>query len=137
MTSKYAHLKFKTLPQDYQYVLLDISCDKNQVINELSSTKLPTAFFLSSDECSLIAPTQLDLKVPHLKAETGWTCFHIVGDMPFGTVQGLIAKVSSKLIEAHIGVCVISTFKSDWFFIRTKYKEQAITILNEDGWQVE
>jgi len=137
MSAKYAHLKLKLLKQDYQYSLFDNNVDKVSIFTKVQSSKLPVAVFISEGEFSLMAPTEWALNVNVEKVEAGWSCFHIVGDMPFGTVQGLIANISAALFKDKIGVCIVSTFKSDWFFIRKVYLEQSINILTKGGWHVE
>jgi hypothetical protein len=137
MDAKYAHLKIKILKEDYQYSLLKSNEDLLQVNSFFKSIKEPVAIFLSDEELSLMAPTHLSQNLNTEKAEPGWLCFRIVGPMPFGTVQGLISNISNVLFREQIGVCIVSTFKSDWFFIRSKYQEKAVVLLTNEGWRVE
>lgn len=137
MKEKYKHLKLKILNQEYQYVLLKQDTDKGSVMPLVESVKKPVGIFFSENELSLIAPTNIKFDGLSEKAEPGWSCIQVVGDMPFGTVQGLIASISSSLFAEGVGICVISTFKSDWFFIRSKNQDQAIQLLTKDGWDVE
>lgn len=137
MSNKYSHLKIQILQKEYQYTLLEKSSDVSKVISHFHSVKDPIAFFISKDEKSLIAPVSLCSDLDVEKSEAGWSCFKIVGSMPFGTVQGLIATISNALIKEQIGVCVVSTFSSDWFFIRSKYIDKSIDLLIMEGWTVE
>ena len=137
LDKKYSHLKIKILKDDYQYSLLKSQEDLVQVNSFFKSINEPVALFMSDEEISLMAPTKLSQKLNTEKVEAGWLCFRIVGSMPFGTVQGLIAKISNTLFQEQIGICVVSTFKSDWFFIRTKYQEKAIELLSQAGWSIE
>lgn len=137
MSAKYSHLKIKILNQDYQYSLLDSQTDITAVAQQFQPSQEPVALFISSEEISVMAPTHQSQKLSPEKIETGWSCFRIVGSMPFGTVQGLIATISTTLMTEQIGVCVVSTFKSDWFFIKTKYQNKAISLLENAGWLIE
>lgn len=58
---------------------------------------MPIAIFSSPDELSLIAPVNFLFSEAE-KIQAQWKCFKIEGDMPFGTVQGLIAKISGHYI---------------------------------------
>ncbi len=141
MTNKFEHLRIKVLEQEYQYVLLKESSREDFFSNHRTSIKnsnqYPIAFFSDQDEFSVIAPTHMDFSSDAKDTKTGWSCLKIIGDMPFGSVQGLIFNISSHLFSKGVGICVVSTFKSDWFFIRSKYQEQAIAVLTEIGWNVE
>ncbi len=137
MIEKYKHLKIRILKEAYQYVLLKQHSTLEDLNILFLNSKKPVALFISDEEKSFIAPSDLDLHVEIDKIETGWICFKIIGSMPFGTVQGLIAHLSSILMKDNIGVCIVSTFKSDWFFIKSKYMDKSINLLNEEGWIVE
>lgn len=137
MKERYSHLKIKVLKNDFQYSLLDSDTDVSLVFQKLQSNKEPCSLFISEDEISLIAPACKSLHFNAQKTEAGWSCFCIIGPMPFGSVQGLIATISAALLNENIGVCVVSSFKSDWFFIRNKYQEKAISLLTKEGWYVE
>ncbi len=137
MNNKYSHLKIQILETEYQYSLIKINTNLNDILIQNNETKKPVAVFISLEEKSIIAPIDFNLGTTIEKSEAGWTCFKIVGSMPFGTVQGLIANISNTLINEQIGVCVVSTFKSDWFFIRSKYLSFSIKLLEKEGWRVE
>ncbi len=137
MNDKFKHLKLKILKQEYQYTLLKNETDKNSILALVKSIKAPVGIFLSESEFSLIAPRNIVFENLTEKTEAGWSCLQVVGEMPFGTVKGLIASISNSLFSAGIGICVVSTFKSDWFFVSSKNLEQAAKILAKDGWNVE
>ncbi len=137
MIEKYKHLKIRILKEAYQYVLLKQDSSLGDLSLLFVNSKNPVALFISDEEKSFIAPTDLNPHVNIDKIEQGWLCFKIVGSMPFGTVQGLIANISNTLMKDNIGVCIVSTFKSDWFFIKSKYMDKSINLLTEEGWIVE
>lgn len=122
---------------DYKYSLIKEKGNYAAICSLLASSNYPVGIFRSPDELSVLCPSDFDLSIFSDKEEAGWICFYIVGDMPFGTVQGLISQISSALYKQKIGICVVSTFKSDWFFIRTKYKDLAIATLTSIGWEIE
>ena len=56
--------------------------------------------------------------------------------MPFGSVPGLIGFITHELRAAGVGVCVISTFKTDFFFFKESKFENALNALKKSGWAV-
>lgn len=125
---KYGHLRLEILPQTFKYVLLK---DKHSL--PLGDELGPIAMFMGHGEVSAIVPETLTTDATAI--ESDWACIRVVGEMPFGSVQGLIAKVSAALHADGLGVCIVSTFKSDWFFVRMKYIERARSALSADGWE--
>jgi hypothetical protein len=131
---KFAHLKLKKISLPYKYVLLD-NLNAFKLLASQVDSKTPIALFASPTEFSAIIPE--DIQIPALKTEKDWACIGIVGDMPFGTVQGLIASISTTLIAESIGICVVSTFKTDWFFIKNENFANAVQALTNGGWNIE
>ena len=131
MTTKYDHLKLKVFASEFKYVLLN---DANGLVGLVNAAeKLPMALFCGDDEFSAIVPA--DIECSASKTEPGWVCLRIIGSMPFGTVQGLIAEISNILAKKDMGICVASTFLTDWFFIRAKNKDAVVSALKSAGWK--
>ncbi len=132
----YAHLKLKVLPEEYKYVLLDQkTAQLSTQVATLEKAGLPFFIFSGGSEASLLISASIAIPGA-VKEEASWRAFRILGDMPFGTVQGLIATLSSKLKEEGVGVCVVSSFLTDYFFIREKNLRSAMTALRSSGWEV-
>ena len=125
------HLKLKVLPGQFKYVLFEPNVDLNAIVSPITKAS-PAAFFVSAEEVSAILPS--DALVPEVKSEPGWSCIRVIGEMPFGTVEGLISNVSSTLKTNGLGLCVVSMFRTDWFFIRTKNIDLAVEGLKKAGW---
>ena len=130
MNDMYQHLKLTMLPGEFKFVLLK---NREQLVKLASEEAKPIALFSSSKEISAIVPSHV--QVDAAKSEADWSCVQIIGEMPFGTVPGLIATISSCLNSESLGLCVVSTFLTDWFFIRTKNLAKAKAILERDGWE--
>lgn len=137
MNNKFNHLILKVLKQEYQYSLFKSNTDAKSIFELLKTIKEPLGVFLSENEFSMIAPVNKNLEMFSDKIEAGWNCLQIIGEMPFGTVQGLIASISNVLYSGGLGVCIVSTFSTDWFFIRMKEQQLAIELLQKDGWLIE
>jgi hypothetical protein len=131
---KYRHLKLKFIPGEFKYVLCNETTSLADVVRTIQETAPDEPFFLSSghEDRSVLISSKINL--PYEKEEKGWNCFRIIGDMPFGSVQGLIATVSQTLKDNGIGVCIMSSFLTDFFFIRSKYVNLAKQSLEKEGW---
>lgn len=131
----YDHLKLRTLKEDYKYVLFENKDFASSALRELISLDMDFFFFSFQGEVSLICRTDIALDA---KSEMkGWTGIRIVGEMPFGSVQGLISNISNSLMEESVGVCIVSTYLTDVFFIREKYLTKATSVLSDKGWKFE
>jgi hypothetical protein len=128
---KYDHLKLKILDGEFKYLLLDKQADLETLLKNVPHG--PMALFRTVDEISAIIPSEIES--PAKKTEPGWICLRIIGEMPFGTVQGLIAEISGLLAGGNMGICVVSTFLTDWFFVKSKNSAAAIEELKKAGWK--
>ncbi|MEZ4816117.1 MAG: ACT domain-containing protein [Bdellovibrionota bacterium] len=136
LEDKYSHLKLSVIHGDYKYVLFKDLNDYIQasrtIIEQIKDQ--PYSIFCTTKEYSAIIPGELELNSLVVSEVNNWSCFQIVGEMPFGTVSGLIATITSALKESKIGVCVVSTYKTDLFFIKTQNLSLAISTLKDTGW---
>lgn len=106
-------------------------------IASLEHVQLERAFtFLSKtdEELSLVCPVEA---VPQdaTVAERDWRGLKICGVLDFGLV-GIIARISSLLAEAGISVFVISTYNTDYVFLKRPQYEPAIALLQENGYDI-
>lgn len=90
----------------------------------------PFCFLGATDEeKSLVCPEEL---VPqNSEAEDkGWKGFRIAGKLDFSLV-GILAKISGILADHGIGIFAISTFNTDYVFVKEENFEKAMTVLDE------
>ena len=132
---KYSHLKLLRLENEFKYVLFETSDHFNKAVSILTSNDLDFFVFSFMGEKSLVCSAD-EAIFSASKEQAGWVGLKIIGDMPFGTVQGLISKITSCLMKEEIGVCVISTFKTDLFLIKKDKSERALELLKNDGWGI-
>jgi hypothetical protein len=135
ISKKYSHLKLQKMEKEYKYVLFETTDLFNKAISVLISSNLDFFCFSFKGEKSLICHAE-EVIPSSAKEQNDWIGFKIVGEMPFGTVQGLISTISSCLFEEEIGVCVVSTFQTDLFLIKKQQAKRAIELLNKDGWEI-
>ena len=84
----------------------------------------------SKDELSIVC---LGKDVPgDIVAESGWRALKVKGPLDF-SLTGVLASITNPLSKAIIPVFVISTFDTDYVFVREKHLSQAINILSKEG----
>lgn len=83
----------------------------------------------TNEEKSLVCITE---EVPDnaLKCEHGWKAFRIQGVLDFSLI-GILAAISSLLAENKIGIFVVSTYNTDYIFVKKEDFEQAQNVLSE------
>ena len=100
MVSKYDHLKLKVFESEFKYVLLQSKAEL-KTFEEIEGN-LPFAIFQGDGEVSAIVPAHVSCNAT--KTEPDWICMRIIGEMPFGSVQGLIAPIvtGKQIGRAHV-----------------------------------
>jgi len=105
---------------------------------KIDLANIPKPCFASStdDEFSLLFPSDFDIdgaineKIAHI--EKNWVCFRVCGKLEFELV-GVASKVTSILAAAGISLLAVSTFDTDYFFVKTSSKSDAIVALENSG----
>lgn len=90
-------------------------------VEDFSLVNLNNKFVFTSktdDENSLVCPEEL---VPNnaTKIENGWRAFKIVGILDFSLI-GILADISDRLAKAKVGIFVISTYNTDYIFVKNE-----------------
>ncbi len=70
------------------------------------------------------------------QAEVGWRCLRVAGAMPF-TLVGVLASLTRPVAAAGIGVFVVSTFDTDYLFVKEADFRVAVATLRRAGHLVE
>ena len=85
----------------------------------------------TDDEKSLVCPTEL---VPQntVARDDGWKSLRINGMLDFSLV-GVLARISTILAENSIGIFAVSTFNTDYIFVKKCNFDKAIKALEEAG----
>jgi hypothetical protein len=86
----------------------------------------------TDEEISLVCETQY---VPANTAakEDGFLAFRIEGILDF-SLTGVISKISAVLAEAKIGVFVVSTYNTDYVFVKSRDFERSVLLLENEGY---
>ena len=70
------------------------------------------------------------------QAEVGWRCLRMAGAMPF-TLVGVLASLTGPVAAAGVGVFVVSTFDTDYLFVKEAEFPAAVAALRGAGHSVE
>lgn len=90
---------------------------------------------VTDEELSLVCPTD---RVPAdvLRRDDGWRAFRFAGVLDFSLV-GILAEASAVLARRRIGLFAVSTFNTDYLFVKQDAFEQALAALAEAGYAID
>ena len=90
-------------------------------------------FFIgkTDEEVSLVCRTE-DTPANTLAREDGWRGFRVAGVLDF-SLTGILAKLSAVLAEQGIGIFAVSTYNTDYLFVREDSFERAVQALKAAG----
>lgn len=83
-------------------------------------------------ECSLLCPTK-EAPEDAVQREDGWQGFRIAGQLDFSLI-GILAKIADILAREKISVFVVSTFDTDYIFVKKEKAGQTEAVLREKGY---
>ena len=92
----------------------------------------PFVFTGSTDEeKSLVCPTAI---VPQntVERDDGWKALRIIGILDFSLI-GILARISGVLAENGIGIFAVSTFNTDYIFVKKTNFDKTIKALEDAG----
>jgi hypothetical protein len=69
-------------------------------------------------------------------AERGWCALELAGPLDF-SLTGVVAALVTPLAEAEVPIFVISTFETDYLFVRERDLERSVEALAEAGHSVD
>ena len=96
---------------------------------------VPFCFLSHTDEeCSLVCPTAV-VPAETLAREDGWKAFRVEGELDFGLV-GILSAITSLLAEKKIPVFAVSTYNTDYVFLKEDKLPTALWILSQNGYQI-
>jgi RimJ/RimL family protein N-acetyltransferase len=87
----------------------------------------------TGDELSVVC--RQDLVPDGTHAEVGWRCLRVAGAMPF-TLVGVLASLTGPVAAAGVGVFAVSTFDTDYLFVKQAEFRAAVIALRKAGHSV-
>jgi len=88
--------------------------------------------FLARTEDEISVMCEETLVPPDIKCELGWRGFRVEGKLPF-ELTGILAALSGTLSRAGIALFAISTFDTDYLWVKRENWEVAVRALEEAG----
>ncbi|MBR1731911.1 MAG: ACT domain-containing protein [Ruminococcus sp.] len=91
-------------------------------------------FFIgkTDEEISLVCPTE-DTPADTTERDDGWKGFRIEGVLDFSLI-GILSKLSAILAENKIGIFAVSTYNTDYIFVKSENFEKAQSVLLQAGY---
>lgn len=88
----------------------------------------------TEDENSLVCFTR-DVSQNVIKRDDGWKVFRIQEILDFSLI-GILSRISGILAKESISVFAVSTFNTDYIFVKNRNYEKAMEILKQNGYSV-
>ena len=88
----------------------------------------------TDEEKSLVCRTEY-VPINITEREDGWKGFRIQGVLDFSMI-GILSKISTLLAENQIGIFVVSTFNTDYVWVKEENFLKALQALENAGYQV-
>ena len=88
----------------------------------------------TDEEVSLVCPANLTPQNA-IAIEAGWSVLKIEGVLDFGMV-GVLAGIAGVLAEERISVFVVSTYNTDYIFVKTVDLSAAVQALTRNGYSI-
>ncbi len=67
--------------------------------------------------------------------EDGWKCLKVRGTLDFGLV-GILSKLTGVLANCGIPVFAVSTFMTDYIFVKKENFQKAVGALQQSGYEI-
>ena len=88
----------------------------------------------TEEENSLVCATE-DVPSNTVEREDGWKAFRIQGVLDFSLI-GILARIAGLLAEHRISIFVVSTYNTDYVFLKRENYQRALEILGGAGYTI-
>ena len=106
-------------------------------VSNLSDIDMATDFYFigkTDEELSLVCKTE-NTPQNTIEREDGWRGFRIQGVLDFSLI-GILSRLSSILAEHKIGIFAVSTYNTDYIFMKEENFSKALEVLVSKGYTV-
>lgn len=88
----------------------------------------------TDEEKSLVCLTE---RVPSnvMEQEDGWKAFKIQGILDFSLI-GILSKITTLLAENNIGIFAVSTYNTDYIFVKEDKYCKALDLMSDAGYRI-
>ena len=88
----------------------------------------------TDEEISLLCKSS-DIPDNTLIRDDGWKGFRIEGVLDFSLI-GILSKISAILAENKIGIFAVSTYNTDFIFVKEENFDKALSALEKEGYTI-
>lgn len=88
----------------------------------------------TDDELSIVAECGINLQTEDVNKE--WACFKAEGILDLSVV-GFLASLTSIMAKEFISIFAVSTYNTDYMFVKKNKLDRAIASLQKNGYTVE
>ena len=106
-------------------------------VADISAVNINADFYFigkTDEETSLVCRTE-DTPGVTTERDDGWRGFRIQGILDFSLI-GILSKLSGILAEHKIGIFAVSTYNTDYILVKEENFEQALRILDSEGYSI-
>lgn len=86
----------------------------------------------TNEELSIVCDSEL--LIDSTKSVSGWSYIKVMGPLDFN-LQGVLSGIAGILADAGISICAISTFDTDYIFVRNFDLDKAASALEKAGYE--
>ena len=86
----------------------------------------------TDEELSLVCKTE-DTPAGTIVRDDGWKGFRIQGILDFSLI-GVLSKLSGILADHYIGIFAVSTYNTDYIFVKEENYDRAANVLVSEGY---
>ena len=120
-------MKLELLPFDFNVCRLADSGD-------IDFNKAFTFYAKTEREISYVCPKE-EMPENVIAVEKDWRCLRVDGILDFSLI-GILAKIAAVLAAKEISIFVVSTYDTDYIFVKTAQLEAAVAALKENGYEI-
>lgn len=89
----------------------------------------------TDEECSVVCRS-VDVLSSVIERNDGWRGFRIVGELDFD-LMGILSQIAAILAEEKIAIFAVSTFNTDYIFVKEEKCRQALEAFVKNGYIVQ
>ncbi len=92
-------------------------------------------FIGKTDEEQSLVCLESDVPANLVACDNGWKAFRIQGVLDFSLI-GILSNLSSLLAEHNIGIFAVSTYNTDYIFVKKEQFDKALALLSTAGYEL-
>lgn len=88
----------------------------------------------TDEELSVVCPIS-DVPENTTERDDGWKGFRIQGVLDFSLI-GILSKIATILADNKVGIFAVSTYNTDYIFMKTENFQKGLDALAEAGYEI-